>query len=53
MELTLPRLLLFLIIVAFLGDYAFDWQADREETLQRQEELKLFERQSKVLNGTD
>ncbi len=47
MELTLPRLLIFLLIVGFVGDYAFTWQAEREETIQFEEKLKLLERQRK------
>lgn len=43
MELT--RLLILLFIISLLGHYAFEYQANREETLQRQEELRLIERQ--------
>lgn len=47
MELTLPRLIIFLIIVGVLGDYAFNYQTDRELEIQFKEKLNLFERQRK------
>ena len=44
LNMELIKLIILLIAIGYAGDYAFEWQAEREYELQRQADLMELER---------